>query len=305
MAIDKQYVLVTPARNEEKYIDKTLQAVLSQTFLPKRWVIVSNGSTDQTDELVKYYARKCKFIELINLFSHGTRNFGSKVEAFNAGHERLKGDSYDFIGNLDADVSFDNSYFEKIIKKFELNSKLGIAGGIILEEIRGNFVPQRVSLNSVAGAVQFFRRECYEAIGGYIPMEHGGVDAAAEILARMNGWEAGTFPEVEVLHHRRVLTGKKSVIHTKFYQGLGNYLIGYHPLFQIASALYRISDRPFFFGSMSMLAGFCFANFRSYKKKLPNGAIRYLRSEQMQRLKAALIKGIETSRNRRSGGGST
>ncbi len=285
----KRYVLITPARNEEAYIEKTIQSVINQTTLPEKWIIVSDGSTDSTDQIVSGYAEKHAFIQLITAQQNGRYNFGSKVNAINEGYKYLSNVHYDFIGNIDADVSFEPSYFINILKEFEENQELGIAGGVISELVNGNYSKQNISLNSVAGAVQLFRRKCYESIGGYIPMRFGGIDAAAEILARVNGWHVRTLPEITVLHHRSITTGGKNIISTRFYQGLTNYLLGYHPLFHIASCLSRATERPYLIGSICLLYGYYWAFFKRYKRELPKNAIKYLRSEQMERLGESLL----------------
>ena len=252
----QNYVIITPARNEEAYIEKTIQSVISQTILPRKWVIVSDGSTDRTDEIVNQYVKDFTFIELLRAGGDQDHNFGSKVNAFNAGYETLGDVQYDYIGNLDADVSFDKNYFERIIEKFEKNNNLGIGGGIILELVNGKYITQNISLNSVAGAVQLFRRTSFEAIDGYLPLEYGGIDAAAEILARAKGWQVQTFPELEVLHHRRVITGQGGIMKLKFRHGINHYLLGYSPLFEITRCLWRITERPFFVGHLLILCGF-------------------------------------------------
>jgi len=287
----KSYVLITPARNEEAFIEKTIQSVISQTVLPKKWVIVSDGSTDKTDEIVKKYLPDYPWMELIRMPEHRDRSFAAKTTCFNAGYQRLNGIQYDIIGNLDADVSFQPSYYQSIITLFANNNKLGIAGGIIQELINNKYICQNISLNSVAGAVQLFRKECYEKIGGYIPMEYGGEDAAAEILARMNGWEVRTFPEYKVLHHRRVTTGKSNIIATRFYQGTTNYLLGYSSIFHIMRSLFRIMGKPFFIGSIVSIIGYYYAYFQRRKRKLPDNAIRFLRNEQIGRLRSYIVKG--------------
>ncbi len=283
------YVLITPARNEEAYIEKTIQSVVAQTVLPKKWVIVSDGSTDSTDLIVRRYAKKHTFIQLLTVSRDGKFNFGSKVNAFNEGYKHLQDINYDFIGNLDADVVFSSHYYHYILEEFGKKQNLGIAGGIIQELINNKYVTQKISSNSVAGAVQLFRRQCYESIGGYIPMEFGGIDAAAEILARANGWDVKTFPEFKVLHNGPVTTGRNNIVTTRFYQGLTNYLLGYHPLFHIISCLSRVTYKPFLLGSISSLYGYYWAFFQKRKHKLPENAIKYLRFEQKERLRLIIL----------------
>ncbi len=115
----------------------------------------------------------------------------------------------------------------------ENQQSLGLAGGIILEEVGDRFVPQLISANSVAGAVQCFRRRCYEDFGGYLPMEIGGIDSMAEIMARMHGWDVHTFADLMVRHYGRVTTGARNVLATRFKKGRINHALGYHPLFQL------------------------------------------------------------------------
>lgn len=281
---NKQYVLITPARNEEKYIEKTMESVVNQTILPKKWIIVSDGSIDRTDEIVKIYESKYDFIQLLRVTGQKNRNFASKVIAIKAGYVQLKDFKYEFIGNLDADVSLPQDYYEKIITKIEQKPKLGIAGGVVSDFIKGKFVKQNTSLNSVAGTVQFFRRRCYEDIGGYIPLKHGGVDAAAEIMARMKGWEVQTFPKINVFQHRRVGTANVNILLAAFHRGKKFYLLGYHPLFQLIRCVSRIMDKPYLIGSIFELAGYSWSYLRGDRLQLPENVVKYLRSEQMERL---------------------
>jgi biofilm PGA synthesis N-glycosyltransferase PgaC len=278
------YALVTPARNEETYIAQTIEAVLAQTKRPARWVIVSDGSVDRTDEIVSAYARRHSIIELLRPAEQRAKNFGSKAKAFKAGYDRLQNTAYDLVGNLDADVTFGREYYETILSQFHLDAALGVAGGIILERIDDEFVPQRISQDSVAGAVQLFRRECFEATGGYIPIKGGGIDAAIEIVARMHGWKVRTFPESPVLHHRRVSTGKGSILSTRFQQGVTNYRLGYHPVFQIVSAAYRSVDRPYAIGGAMIVLGYAWSALRRDEQPLSPEIVNFLRSEQLGRL---------------------
>lgn len=279
------YALITPARNEEAFIGKTIEAILAQTILPQRWVIVSDGSFDRTDEIVAAYTQKHRFIQLLRVDGPGEKkDFGSKVRAFRAGYDQLEASSYAFIGNLDADITFGPNYHEQIFEKFQADPNLGVAGGIVLEPCENRFVPQNTSLNSVCGSVQLFRRECYESFGGYIPIRTGGVDAAAEIQARMHGWTVQTFPEIQVYAQRKVSTGGATVYHTRFRQGISNCVLGYHPLFQIASSLSRLADRPFLIGSTCTLLGYAWASLTGRERAMSEEAVKYLRSEQLSRI---------------------
>jgi biofilm PGA synthesis N-glycosyltransferase PgaC len=289
---ERRYVIVTPARNEEVYIGRTIEAVLSQTELPQKWVIVSDGSTDSTDEIVSGYAKHHSVIKLLRAGVAGVagkKDFGSKVLAFRAGYEEIRTIPHEFVGNLDADITFPPSYFRELLSRFESDPLLGVGGGIVMEPSGSGYVPQVTSLNSVCGSVQLFRRACYDAFGGYIPIRVGGVDAAAEIMARMRGWKVQTFPEIPVRAERRVLTGGATVLHTRYRQGISNYLLGYHPLFQSASSISRVGTSPILFGSLCTMAGYCWACLNQWEKVLTSDAIRFLRTEQIERLGLKLL----------------
>ena len=286
----QHYVLVTAARNEERLIEKTIRSVVSQTILPKKWVIISDGSTDRTDEIVEGWAREHESIVFLRRSdTSGERSFGSKARSFGLGYEYLKASAFDYIGNLDADVSFAPDYCEQMLQHFSANARLGVSGGIIHELIDRTFVPQRINLNSVAGAVQMFRRDCYEQIGGYVPLRFGGIDSAAEITARMHGWQVQTFPELEVLHHRRVASGGGRFVTTQWRHGLRHYSLGYHPLFEMMRNIDRGRDRPYVVASVLMTAGYLWGFISGRKRELPNDVVRYLQTEQMERLRSMCV----------------
>ena len=294
----ERYVLVTPARNEEAYIKGAIEAVASQTVLPLRWVIVSDGSVDRTDEIVLSYARRYSFIKLLRVEQSARRvqrDFGAKVRAFRAGYEQLNDICYQFVGNLDADITLGPQYFEENLKRFQANPRLGLAGGLVHEPSERGFAPQRSRKNSVCGSVQLFRKECYEAFGGYIPMQMGGVDAAAEIMARQHGWLVETFPDIPVYAQRKVITGGASSLHTRYRQGMSNYLLGYHPLFQLASCVSRMDRKPYVIGSLATLLGYGSLLLRRRERSLSRETIRFLRAEQMHALVSSLTLGALSS----------
>ncbi len=279
-----QYVLLTAARNEERFLGETITSVLAQTQAPRKWVIVSDGSTDGTEALAIERTRACGFVEVISAARFGERDFGSKVAALKAAEFCLAGLEYDYLGILDADVSFEPTYFETLLSRMEARPRLGIAGGIITELIDGEFVAQRMSKDSVAGAVQTFRRSCWEAIGGYLPVRSGGIDAAAEITARARGFEVETFTDLPVRHLRRVSHGRGSILRERFRQGQNQFRLGYHPIFMLAKSLYRMSDRPLIAGGALMGLGYVWAKLSGEEKILPPDVIRALRKEQLDRL---------------------
>lgn len=286
----EKYILLTPARNEEKNISKIIESVINQTIKPLQWIIVDDSSTDQTGEIIEYYAKRNNFIKFLSVTGDDQHNFGSKVKALNFIRKKIDIKNYDYIGILDADVSFATDYFEELFNRFQNNSNLGVAGGIIYELHNHKNIKQNISPNSVAGAVQLFRRKCFDEIGDFLPLEYGGEDAAAEITARMHSWEVQTFPELEVLHYGYVGNASGNRFIAKYRRGICFYQLGYQPIFQVIRCLGRIFERPFIIGSFIEIFSFFFCYLRKEKKILPPETIKYLRKEQIQRLKSIIGK---------------
>jgi glycosyltransferase involved in cell wall biosynthesis len=282
------YVIITPANNEAAFIEQTIAAVIAQTVRPLKWVIVNDASTDQTREIVESHARQHNFIELVNVQRAAGRHFGNKVRAFNTGLECVKDLKFDFIGNLDADMSFEPDYFQNLLQQFELNPKLGIGGGMVHTTIDGKFVSQEVALDSVAGAVQLFRRKCFEQVGGYRAMPLGGIDAAAEVAARMHGWQTRTFPELVTREHRFTGAATASPLKSRLKEGKRMYSLGYSPIFFFVRCIYRLLERPAVIGSVAALWGYFMSAISSKPVAVSPEAVRYLRSEQHAKLKRLL-----------------
>jgi len=279
-----RYVLVTAARNEEAYIEKTLESVVSQFVRPVRWVIVSDGSTDRTDEIVARFAAEWDFIELLRRVANVERDFGGKVLAIQVAMEHLKDVDYDYVGIVDADVSFGPDYYKNAIEKLQRDPRLGIVGGVRFDNYGGTFHRVLVSPNSAGGPTQFFHRQCYEAIGGYLPLREGGVDAAAEATARMKGWKVRTFEDIELWHHRLTGTQNQQMLFARYRQGRVDYSVGNHPLFEVVKCIYRMSERPFVLSSLFRFCGFCRAALNHEKRIVPGEVVDFLRKEQLQRL---------------------
>lgn len=286
----EKYVLITPARNEQAYIANTIISVISQSIKPVKWVVVSDGSTDDTDAIVEKYAADNPFIHLLKRAGDPRRNFGSQVRAIQAGGALLEGVDYDYFGNLDADISFGPDYYERVLAKFRLNPKLGLAGGFVHEEVDNQFRSRKFnSGNSVPHAIQFFRRGCYEDVGGYIPLKYGGPDWHAEVTARMKGWEVRSFPEIKVFHHRRTL-GADGVLIGGYRQGLMDYSLGSSALFEILKCLIRVRNRPYVLYAACRLAGFAAACLKREQRIVSREFVSYLQGEQRARL-ANIFKG--------------
>lgn len=199
------YVLITPARNEAAFIEQTIKSVVGQTLQPLKWVIVSDGSTDGTDDIVKKYATEYQWIELVRMPERTERHFAGKVHAFNGGYERVKDLKYDIIGSLDADISFEEDYFSFLLNKFAENPQLGV-GGTPFREGTVQYDYRFSRKEHVSGACQLFKQECFEEIGGYVPIKGGGIDWTAVTTARMKGWKTRTYTEKTCIHHRPIGT---------------------------------------------------------------------------------------------------
>lgn len=283
----KRYVLISAVFNEENFIRRTIESVLAQSILPERWVIVDDGSTDNSIEIISRFLKDHKFINLIQRKKEHSRSFSSKASAINFAYQSLVENNYDYIGILDADISFDKNYYEQILEKFKKNPRLGIAGGILYELKKISYVKQKISLNSVAGAIQMFRKACYTEIGGYQEISTG-IDTVAEIMARVNGWKVQAFPTIPVFHHRYESSYS---LKSSFFKGLMHYSVGYHPLFLLARAINRIRLHPFLLGSLAFTSGYIWGFLRRQKKIISKESIEFLRKEQIDRLiKSALLR---------------
>jgi glycosyltransferase involved in cell wall biosynthesis len=278
------YVLVTAARNEAEYIELTIRSVVAQTIRPMKWVIVSDGSTDGTDEIVRSYARDYPWIELVQMPARRERHFGGKADAFNAGRARVASLRYDAIGNLDADVSFDGGYFALLLARLAEDPSLGVVG-TAFEDKSLHYDYRFVSIEHVAGPLQVFRRECLEEIGGYVPSKSGGVDHIAVITARMKGWKTRTFTEKAYRHHRDMGTAAQGVVMARFKSGALDYALGGHPIWELFRAVYQMTKRPYGIGGVALLAGYLSAGARRIERPVPNELVRFRRREQMHRLK--------------------
>lgn len=291
------YVLITPARNEAEFIECTLQSMVAQTVLPVKWVIVSDGSTDRTEEIVRQYGAVHPWIELLCMPERVDRNFAGKAHAFNAGYDRLKHMAFDFIGNLDADVSIDPDHFETLITHFAETPNLGV-GGSPFREGSYQYDYRFTSTDNVWGGCQLFRRECLEGIGGYKLLKGGGVDLVAVVMARMNGWETRTFVERVCLHHRIMNTAMNRGLKLKFKWGQSDYRLGGHPLWQIFRCIYQMSKRPYLIGGCTVLVGYYWALITRKPRSVSPEFIRFRGAEQMRRLKGSLLSFVSVFRQR-------
>jgi poly-beta-1,6-N-acetyl-D-glucosamine synthase len=285
-----EYALVTAARDEANYIRYALESVVNQTKHPVRWVIVDDASRDSTAAIVEDYGTRYSFIRLVRLSAGGSeRNFARKAQAFGRGIAELDGCSYDYVGNLDADISLDPGYYSAILAAFEHDATLGVAGGIVYTKIDESFDTTDETTDSVAGAIQLFRRKCFADVGSYPALKLGGIDAAAEIIARMRGWRVQKFPHLRVHEQRRTGSVQTSALAARVREGRRFHSLGYDPFFFLLRCLYRLGDRPVIAGSAASLAGFLDAMLRGSPVALEASVVRYLRREQRSKIRNALV----------------
>jgi glycosyltransferase involved in cell wall biosynthesis len=262
-----------------------IESMVVQSRLPLRWVIVSDASTDGTDEIVESFRQRFDWIELVRMPEKRDRSFAAKVSCFNAGFERVKGLSYDVIASLDADITFQPDYFEYLLERFEENPRLGVGGTPFVEGAAAHYDYRFTNIEHVSGACQVFRRDCFTDIGGYVPIKGGGIDWVAVSTARMKGWQTRTFTERVCEHHRPMGTGSGGRIKSIFRHGWKDYYLGGHPLWQLFRGLYQTTRRPYVIGGLSLLAGYCCAALSGTKRLVSQELMAFHRAEQMTRLR--------------------
>lgn len=277
------YVLITPARNEKEFIEQTIRSVVGQTIPPVKWLIVSDGSTDGTDGIIKKYATEYNWIELVRMPERAERHFSGKVHAFNAGYARVKDLNWDIIGNLDADISFEEDYFSFLMSKFTEYPQLGV-GGTPFREGSVQYDYRFTNIEHVSGACQLFRRECFEEIGGYVPIKGGGIDWTAVTTARMKGWKTRTFTEKTCLHQRKIGSAKSKILISKFRFGKQDYYLGGHPVWEVFRCLYQMKKKPFMLGGLFLFCGYLWAFVSRMERPISKELIAFRRKEQMIRL---------------------
>lgn len=277
------YVLITPARNEAEFIELTLKSMVAQTAPPLKWVIVSDGSTDGTDEIVRKYAADHPWIELVRMPERKDRHFAGKVYAFNSGYDRVQNLDFDIVGNLDADVSFEPEHFEFLIRKMGEIPQLGVAGAPFREGTY-QYDYRFTNIENVWGGCQLFRRECFDAIGGYMPLKGGCIDHVAVLSARLRGWQTRTFPERFCLHHRQMGTALQGGLAARFKLGAKDYSVGNHPLWELFRTFYQMTQRPLVIGGLALGSGYAWSLLRRVEIPVSPELVTFVRREQMQRL---------------------
>lgn len=280
--MNPKYVIITPVRDEEEYIHHTVESVVAQTIQPTEWVIVDDGSTDNTGRIIDQYSSKFSWIRTVHRSNRGFRQAGSGVvAAFYDGYNSVQTKEWDFLVKLDGDLTFSSDYFQRCFEHFTREPRLGIGGGEIYHRLGGKLKLEGGPRFHVRGATKIYRRACWEAIGGLFTAP--GWDTIDEVKANMLGWNTNSFPELHLIHHR--FTGSADgVLRDRVKYGSVCFICGYHPLFVLARCGYRLFRKPYVLGSLAILYGFLKSYFIHTPQVNDEPMIRYLRKQQLRRL---------------------
>lgn len=290
--------IISPVRDEAKYVRHTLDAMLAQTVLPQEWLFVDDGSTDDTRAIIESYAARNPWIRVISRDDRGFRQLGSGViAAFNFGRERLANAEYRYIGKLDGDMSFTPRYLELMLARLQDDSKLAAVSGKVFRPEGTGFVEEFIIDEMVAGQFKLYRREAFDDIGGFTQtILWDGIDIHR---CRMKGYRTLSFhdPEARLIHHRLMGSSDANVFKGRVRLGRGIWFMGYHPLYAVASGLFRMHERPYVIGGLTIIAGYLYAAVRGDVRYEDDNFVRDLRSWQLQQLKALPTKLFRYRRN--------
>jgi glycosyltransferase involved in cell wall biosynthesis len=254
--MSRRYVLISPCRDEADFMRQTLDTVIAQSVRPTKWVIVDDGSTDDTPRILREYAQQHPWIEVVTRSDRGRRAVGPGViEAFYAGYVTINPDDYHYLCKLDLDLRLPPRYFEILMERMEANPRIATCSGKAYIEEGGGLVYERHGHETSLGMTKFYRVSCFKAIGGFVcEVMWDGIDCHR---CRMNGWIACSWdePDLRFVHLRPEGSSQRSVYTGRVRHGFGQYFMGTGFLFMAASALYRITEKPYVLGSVAMLWG--------------------------------------------------
>jgi poly-beta-1,6-N-acetyl-D-glucosamine synthase len=283
-------VIISPVRDESNLITKTLDSIVAQTVRPIEWVIVDDGSKDNTAAIVQAYADKYPFIRLVSITDRGFRKLGGGViAAFKFGLTQIATPNYEFIAKLDGDMSFGPQYLETMFKAFDADAKLAAVSGKVFRPENGQLIEEWTIDEHVAGQFKLYRWTAFCEIGGFVEeVLWDGIDVHT---ARMKGWHTMSFddPNARLMHHRLMGSSDKNVYRGRLRLGRGIYFMGYHPLYALASGIFRMREKPFIIGGLLIIAGYIKAAFQNVPR-YDNPEFRaYLQNWQLNQLKAKIM----------------
>lgn len=269
------YILVTPAKNEEKNLPNLIQSVTHQTVKPIIWVIVDDGSTDNTSNIIKETQEKYDWIKSIQLEDR-PRDLGKHVyRVYKTGFDfaieycKVHNFQYEYLGNIDADMTIETQFFDKLIKEFEKKPKLGIASGSVYSNINNELILEKDREDLPKGSPRMWRKECFEETGGYLISY--SADSVSNVLAKLRGWETKIFREITAIQSRKTSSAEGSWKGYKTY-GISAYFRDYHPLFVLAKGFKYSFERPYYIG-LAYLYGY-FGSALNRMEKIDNEEIR-------------------------------
>jgi poly-beta-1,6-N-acetyl-D-glucosamine synthase len=281
---EARYIVITPVRNEQEHLPETIQSLAAQTITPALWILIDDGSSDDTGRIIDDAARKLPWLQAVHRADRGFRQAGGGViEAFYDGYNRIGDRSWDYLVKLDGDLSFDPDYFERCLKYFDAAPRLGIGGGTVCQSDDGKLVTESaVDPNfHVRGATKIYRAACWKAVGGLLRAP--GWDTVDEFKANMLGWQTRTFPDIKLVHHR-TSGDAYGQWHNWTKNGLANYVAGYHPLFMLAKCFKRAFDKPPFIVATGLWLGFCSGYWKRVPQVPDRDVVRYVRKQQLRRM---------------------
>jgi len=278
----RKYTIISPVRNEEDYLERTIRSVVSQTVQPLEWIIIDDGSTDKTPEIINKYRKKHSWIKTYQRKPGKYYPGAGVVQAFYEGFNKIENKDWEYVVKLDGDLEFKADYFEKLFERFEANPKLGMASGKTFVPENGKLTMEPCTDDHVRGPSKVYKRQCFEEIGG-LP-ETLGWDTIDELKAQLKGWETRSYKDLVILHLRRMSYQHKDWSRGRLKFGRGSYFLGYHPLFILAKGFYRIFDKPYFIGGIAVILGYFDSMIKREPQYPEKEVIKHLRKKQLKRL---------------------
>ena len=290
-----KYLLISPCRDEAQYMRQTLDSVINQSIRPTKWVIVDDGSTDTTPQILAEYQANHDWIEIVTRSNRGRRAVGPGViDAFYAGYETTNPDDYDYLCKLDLDLRLPPRYFEFLMERMAANPRIATCSGkCYLEEEDGSLVYERHADDVSIGASKFYRVSCFKAIGGFVhEIMWDGIDCHR---CRMNGWIACSWhePELRFIHLRPEGSSHKSIYAGRMRHGAGQYFMGTGFLFIVASSIYRLNRKPYVLGSLATMWGWLRAALTGKPRYEDRTFRRFLRRYQWRALLVGKTRALE------------
>ena len=294
MSTDKSYLLISPCRNEAGYMRQTLDSVIGQSVQPSKWIIVDDGSTDATPQILAEYARKHEWITIVTRTDRGHRAVGPGViDAFYTGYKTINPDDYNYLCKLDLDLRLPLRYFEILIARMEENTRIATCSGKAYIEENGQLLSERHGDETSLGMTKFYRVSCFKAIGGFVrEVMWDGIDCHA---CRMKGWIACSWdePELRFIHLRPMGSSQQSIYTGRMRHGFGQYFMGTSLVFMVASAIYRLNEKPYVLGSLAILWGWLRSALQGKPRYNDLEFRRFLRKYQMRALLVGKMKAID------------